>query len=520
MKKILPLLKKMTFSQWVLVLVVLLAAFLRFYNLRGSLQFQGDQGRDAIIVADIFRKRDPVFIGPVTSVGNMYLGPLYYYFMLPFLFLSYPSPMGPVYAIATLGLLTVFLMYMVGKKLVSKRAAYIATIFYTFSAVVITNTRFSWNPNPAPFVSLLMIFFTKKAWDDHPKYWVWVSVCFSILIQLHYLTLLSLGGAGLIWLFQGTSLFQQKQKNKNFVKQIKVFAWSTILAILVFLTSLTPLLLFDLKHDDLNKNAFISLLTEKETFKQSAKLPLLKKASAILAETEGRGMHVLFEISIGKNRQLNRFLLYTFGFILLWMFLLQNKEKSQKNDPHHSGKVVILSYLFTGILGTALYQHTIFDHYIAYLFPVTFLIYGIIFDVVWRSFFGKVFFAVFFVFFLWYNLPKLPLRTLGWTVDDVKKTSEAIYSRVQENERYNIVLLSESKDHYGQNYRYFLTTFSPPPQEVGENDSLDTLYIIDEEKKAENPVDLPIYDIVVFSNKNVAETFSINNGPNILVLRK
>ncbi|MBP9700599.1 hypothetical protein KBD71_04945, partial [Candidatus Woesebacteria bacterium] len=51
-----------------------LGTFLRFYRLRSTMQFLGDQGRDALIARGILMDRDPAFIGPVTSVGNMYLG--------------------------------------------------------------------------------------------------------------------------------------------------------------------------------------------------------------------------------------------------------------------------------------------------------------------------------------------------------------------------------------------------------------------------------------------------------------
>ena len=86
--------KSMSWLAWLVVLTVVAAAVLRFYNLEDSQQFLGDQGRDSMVVSRIFTERDPVFIGPVTSIGNMYLGPLYYYFMLPFLWLSYPSQWG------------------------------------------------------------------------------------------------------------------------------------------------------------------------------------------------------------------------------------------------------------------------------------------------------------------------------------------------------------------------------------------------------------------------------------------
>src|SRR5690606_24275698 len=93
---------RLSAAQHLMIAIVVVGAGLRLYNLPHTAQFLGDQGRDALIVSRIFKEGDLVFIGPVTSVGNMYLGPLYYYFMLPFLWLSYPSPLGPAYGVAIL----------------------------------------------------------------------------------------------------------------------------------------------------------------------------------------------------------------------------------------------------------------------------------------------------------------------------------------------------------------------------------------------------------------------------------
>jgi hypothetical protein len=237
------------------ILLVVAAAFLRLYNFEPSLMFQGDQGRDAMIVADIFRKSDLAFIGPVTSVGNMYLGPLYYYFMLPFLMATYPSPVGPAYGVALLSIITTVLMFVLGKQMVGSRAAYLASFLYSFSAIAVMYSRFSWNPNPAPLVGLLLLYSTWKA-TQNSKWWIWVGVWVACIIQLHYLTLLVVGAAGLVWLQQ---LAEIARFHRSKLKQHLI---STLFAALVFFVSLTPLFLFDFKHNWLNSTAFASLLME------------------------------------------------------------------------------------------------------------------------------------------------------------------------------------------------------------------------------------------------------------------
>lgn len=496
-------LKSFFSTKVILGLVLAVAAFTRLYNIPDTLLFQGDQGRDAMIVADIFREKDLVFIGPVTSVGNMYLGPLYYYFMLPWLWLTYPSPLGPAYAVAILGVITVWLLVRWGRELVGERAALFGAGLMAITAVVITYTRFSWNPNPAPLVSLGMIYATYLAWKKDERWWLVVMACFAILLQLHYLAMLSAGGAGLIWLW---SLYENIKTN-NWWPQLKI----SLLAVVILLSSFTPLVLFDSKHDWLNANAFHRLIFEERNFKNKSGGSLDQKIAQTTKETHGRAMHILLEISIGQNRVLNTALVAGILLLLVWLIFFD------KDNPHQAGQMVIGAYLLTGIIGTSLYEHTIFDHYIAYLFPVTFLCYGMVLDWLWeKRMAGKVLVGVAVAGFAWYNLPRIPLQDAGWTIADMERVSQEIATHVDPDKSYNITLLSESRDHYGQNYRYYLTTTDHSPVKPGETD-VEQLVIINEIGE-ENPLDSNIYDIVVFPNKEPQKIIQLENGPELIFL--
>jgi 4-amino-4-deoxy-L-arabinose transferase-like glycosyltransferase len=492
--------------------LMLAASFLRLWNLPYTLMFQGDQGRDALIVSEMFTKGDLVFIGPVTSVGNMYLGPLYYYFMLPFLRLSYPSPLGPAYAVAALGILTVYLLYRWGQQLVGTRAAVIATILGTFSVSAVTYSRFSWNPNPAPLVGLIMMYATYKAWKSHPRWWVLVALCFSVLIQLHYLALLSLGGAGVIWLIQARELWLNRQHTKSTPHTLKNLLSASVVAALLFGMSLTPLILFDFKHDGLNAKALQKLVFQEESFADNNQLSLAKKVPDTMNEMHGRSMHILFEHTVGKNRTVNTALLVVTALLILpWLF--------KTKRPTWAGEVVIVSYLVTGIVGSAVYEHSVFDHYIAYLFPASFLIQGLGLARLSRHLLGSLAVVAFVGYFLWHNLARMPLQPNGWTIYDMQRVTDSIYQRLGPDEKYSLVLLSPSKDLYGQNYRYFLSTTNKPPLPPERAGEADTLVIINEEHVT-NVSALPIYEITIFPQKTTSETYTIDTGPEIIMFRK
>lgn len=505
------LIKRIKFHHLFLLLILILAIFIRFYNLRDSLMFQGDQGRDVLVVSRIFKDLDPVFIGPVTSIGNMYLGPFYYYFMLPFLFLTYPDPMGPVFAVAALSVLTVFLLFKITSKIFDRKTAYLATIFFTLSAGVVNLARFSWNPNIAPFFSLLMFYFTYLAWKKNVKYWLLVSVCFSLLIQLHYVTLLSISGAGIIFLLQ---LIEKIKLQKNdFLKKEKKFLSNIALAILIFILSLTPLILFDLKHDLVNLKSFASILTEKESFNVERKpgregFGVITKFISI--DLKDRTSQVLFEASFAVNK-INHPLMFV-ALILTAIYLIKNRKKLS------DGEIILLAYLVPGILGVSLYQHQVYEHYIAYLFPFVYMFYGLFFTKFKNKWLAAVLLTPFLIYFIASNAQRYSIKSNSWTIDDMKRTSEEIYKRVSPGDKYNIALISESKEYFGMNYRYFLSTYENKPVAMEDHHIANKLFIIDEKKNGDNVLSSPIYEIVVFPNRDKAEKFQIENGPEISIV--
>jgi len=396
--------------------------------------------------------------------------------------------------------------------MIGERAALIGALLFGLSSTVVNNTRFSWNPNPAPFAALLMIFFTYWAWKKSPKYWILVALFFSILVQLHYLTLLSAAGAGLIWLIQLGEVRTQAKKLKKFI----LF---TILAFFLFLSTLTPLILFDLKHGNLNAKAFGAMLAGESNFTQNEKLPLSRKMATIAKETHGRGMHILFEISVGKHRETNTILLV--GTIAVLLYLIIDNEKNKGKNKYFAGQLVLIIYLVTAIIGTSFYGHSIFDHYISYLFPVTFLILGIVLNTLAKKgLLGKIIGLVFLIYFLSFNYSRYSLKKSSWSVFDVERTANSIANRVGERDKYNIVLLSATGDLYGQSYRYFLDVTSAPPLTPEHSDQSELLFIINEDQPGVDVTSLPIHEIIIFPDKNIKEVYNIENGPEITVLQR
>ena len=147
------------FEVAVVTTIILIAAFLRLYHIRQFVIFLGDEGRDALVVKNIVFDGKLTLLGPTASVGGFYLGPVYYYFMIPWMLMFGMDPVGPAVMIAFMGITTVGLLYFLLRRWYNFFSAAIAAFFYAIAPGVVNFSRSSWNPNPLPLFSLSTIAF-------------------------------------------------------------------------------------------------------------------------------------------------------------------------------------------------------------------------------------------------------------------------------------------------------------------------------------------------------------------------
>ena len=123
--------------------IILLALSLRLYRIDEYMTFLGDEGRDMLIMQKIWVEKDIPFIGPPTSVGNMYLGPLYYYMMAIPTGIFWMNPVSASVMVALIGTLTVGFIYYLSRIWFGKIAAFISALLYALSPVAITYSKSS-----------------------------------------------------------------------------------------------------------------------------------------------------------------------------------------------------------------------------------------------------------------------------------------------------------------------------------------------------------------------------------------
>jgi len=338
--------------------------------------FLGDQGRDAIIIKRIITGEHFPAIGAPTSVGQVYLGPFYYYFIAPWLLLFKFQPIGLAFGVAVYSSFYLLVNYFIVKELFNKKIALISTIFLSFSSVLIDFSRFSWNPNLLPLFVLLTIYFAIKSLQTNKWHYFFLLGAFlSFSIQLHYLALFLIPAIGIIFL---SSLY--KKSVKQLISQFHNF----LISVLSFIIFSSPLIIFDLRHNFLNSKLFLAL------FKSSG----TSFASKINSFFDS--FYYLNFYSFNIN--LNKFFIYVLlVFLFIILFTLIKKSSNLKT---------FLLIFFITIVGMSLYNGPKHPHYFGILFPLYFVIISYFLASLNQSSFGKIVIAFFISGYIFLNFQK------------------------------------------------------------------------------------------------------------------
>jgi len=342
-----------------LISILVISAFVRLYRISEYMTFLGDEGRDAIIVRRLLVNADPILIGPGTSIGNMYLGPLYYYMMAPALLMAGYSPVGPAVQIALLGVATVGFIWYVGRQWFGRVAGLISAFLYAISPVVINYSRSSWNPNIMPFFALLCIWATWQFFKNDKFRWIIVAgVSFAFVLQSHYLGLLLAPIMGFYWLLKLLKIRSNKKQLGGFIK-------NSLISLAFFAFLMSPLVIFDARHGWQNFSAIKKFFTERQATISArpwnaipALAPLSEKISSRLLG--------------GTDKALGRWIALGIVAFSAWLFILRSRLKGLEKSAY----LFIFIWLAAALIGLGVYKQEIYDHYYGFFFAAPFLFIG------------------------------------------------------------------------------------------------------------------------------------------------
>lgn len=507
--------KLFTKTNILLIAILVLASFLRLYKIGDYLTFLGDEGRDMLVVYNILHGH-PTLLGPTASVGGFFLGPIYYYFMTPFVWLFNYNPVGPAVMVALFGIATVWLVYFVGSKFFNTQAGLIAAALYAISPLVIAYSRSSWNPNPMPFFVLCLLYFLYKGIDKKSWKFILLSGIFlGIAMQLHYLATFVgvIVGAYITCAF----IYDISTKRVRIVEGFRSLVLHFTFYTLGFIIGWSPFLLFEVRHGFNNIKSIINFIFfSQETgggdqfgqivgnvfFRVFGRIVTAFPDPSLVNIHTNTGLTVCFYLTIALA-------VVSSGFLVF--LLLKNMYKREKFLQYS----LFALWIGIGIFLFGFYKKNIYDYYFSFMFPMPFfLVSGIIAwsftQKMWLKILGIVVLLALFAI----NIQGEPFRyPPNDQMNQVAKIARVVFDQ-SAHRPFNLALITGGNSDHA--YRYFLTIWGNPPvtilpvaQDPKRTSVTDQLFVICEELPC-HPEGYPLWEIAGFGRAQIVDKWNVS----------
>jgi len=471
---------------WLLLFILVAAAFLRLYRIADYMTFLGDEGRDVLVVKKIIVDHKFTLLGPTASVGGFFLGPVYYYLMIPFLWAFRLNPVGPAVMVALFGIATVFLVYKVGKDFFSKEVGLLSASLFSISPVVIAYSRSSWNPNLMPFFSLLIIWLTwRTVSEKKPEYLIGVGFLLGVAIQLHYLTVFLMAVVA-VYLFL---FFRRLRYVKHYLGLIGgiILGWS-------------PFLLFEVRHGFPN-------------FRTLYKFIFFSEETGFLA---GRFFPIIFDVlprlfsRLVANNQRN----LSLGLLFVSLFFLVTFIKKERAKSKRLAGLLSLFWLVIGVGLFGFYQKGIYDYYFGFMFPLPFFLTSLALTKIAQNRRLGFFLAfIIGIYLVALNLKAIPFRyPPNRQLNQAREAARFVLDKAGDKPFNFALITGHNSDHA---YRYFFEIWGNPPIII-ENPQVDPerktvteqLFVICETTCS--PEGHPLWEVAGFGRAQISNRWQVS----------
>lgn len=239
---------------WALVAVILVGAFLRFYNFEPWLHFELDQSRDALVIDEGYKGSflDMPLLGPRAAGAFLRLGPAFYYLQYVSGLIFGQDPAGIAYFVPIFGTLSIAFVYFFLRRGFPRFESILLTLLFSVSLYAVMYSRFAWNPN------LLVFFVTSGLYallrsvgekERYPGRWFIAAIALlALATQFHFMAFLSMPIITVLFLLIKRPRFSWK-------------AWVGALVAVLFLY--LPMVLNEYKAGFTNTQQFFGAVTEK-----------------------------------------------------------------------------------------------------------------------------------------------------------------------------------------------------------------------------------------------------------------
>ena len=390
--------------------ILLIAAAPRAIELlNGNYLFGYDQGEHFQAVKKIVVDHNLTLIGTqVGGAGGFFQGPGWYYLLaIPF-FLTGGDPYGAMVLMFILGILTVFFAFYFGSKMFGQWVGILISFLIAISSTIIAQSRFIWPPFPIYLLTVFILFFLFRTFQGREKFFPLAT--FTAGFMAHF----EIATAGLF--------FGQLILLSPFLLLKKLISFRYFLyGIFSFILPLTPLIIFDLRHQFLISKGIVGFVTHNQNpSHQVTYLYILK-----MLETHYNTFKYNFESTFSPD------ILHAVIIVLLIVggfFIVENKKFSSAKKMF-AGYLLVSPILF--FILSMIYLWPMWDWWIRHLQIYYIFLLGIVLVALWRGIISKIIISMIGIMLLFssvsntVNLYKHDLNDYGGT-NKIKGKLQAI----------------------------------------------------------------------------------------------
>lgn len=420
----------------VLVLIVLLGAFLRFYNLSNSVSFEYDEQYNTYLVYNLVHNHKLSLIGQEMSFGGMFLGPWHYLYLVPFYIATNLHPIGGFIGEGVIGLFSVVSYYFIGKKLFGAKVGLLAAFFRAVLLPLIAIDRIITPPYPSELTSLWFIYFLVKLQEGSKKAFYILSFLFGLMFTVHLAALPLI----VVWLIILVVF-----------RPIKITFSLIAKAALFFLIPLLPQIFFEVKHQ------FVHLLRLVDTLVQEGQSTY----------DFNRQMRLISRVTIGNFIQLfDPKQNWLFGYLVIGVSIWVAFFKQRQVFNRGWLRVTAISLVVVPVY-YLIYPRLISEYYLISLIPVTLLlISAVVFNLI-QSKIGVALVTIFLTVVIPPNIEGLTQGLYMHKPISLSAKDRAVKSIVDHQRGKGDFSISYFMD-YGREYgyQYFFTYYGLEPRQA------------------------------------------------------
>lgn len=377
-KKLLGEIKKVSFYNWLIVLLLAFASFIRVFRINTILGFWYDQGRDALVIWDLIHSHKFFLIGPTTGLAGVFRGPWYYYLIAPFYWLGNGQPAVPAAFLSLSTVLAIYIIFRLAEKHLGRISAFLFVLVSSLSLYFLGASRWLSNPTPMFLISALYLLGISKILEN--KDWGWYAVAISGGMAMQF------GSAAEVFYIPAAILFAIFCR--KYFPKLSVIVVSAV----IFIAPFIPQFLFDLRHGwIITKAVAANFFGGASQSKTNLGNFLLQRAGLY---------YNIFASKIFTNK-----VIYVWPFLIAGLYGFFRKWKEISKNSFFIALLILVLSPFVGLLAFRGNYGNLYDYYFTgYYFPMV-LLFSYLLASVPAKILRNITVTIFVGAFIYFNLP-------------------------------------------------------------------------------------------------------------------